>query len=112
MTNLAVRLAKSVSKLGVKTSYGDPVELNGITIIPVALVQFGFGAGSEAGREDSDDVAGGGGGGGFSIPVGAYIRDIHGLRFEPNVITLLAVGVPFLWVAGRAGARLIKALKR
>jgi len=112
MTNLAVRLAKSVSKLGVKASYGDPVELNGITVIPVALVQFGFGAGSNAGQEDSDDVAGGGGGGGFSIPVGAYIRDIHGLRFEPNLITLLAVGAPFVWVAGRAGARIIKALKR
>ena len=33
-------------------------------------------------------------------------------RFEPNVIALLAVSVPFVWVAGRALARIIRALKK
>lgn len=112
MTNLAERLADTVSKLGVKTAYGDPVEVNGVTLIPVALVQFGFGAGSDAAGGDSEEGASGGGGGGMSIPLGSYVRDINGMRFEPNIITLLAVGIPFLWVAGKAGARLIKALKR
>lgn len=110
MTNLVVRVAESVSKLGVKTAYGDPIEVNGVTIIPVALVEFGFGGGSDGGAGDEDATAGGGGG--MSIPFGAYVRDINGLRFEPNIITLMAVGIPFLWVAGRAGARLIRALKR
>lgn len=112
MTNLAERLADTVSKLGVKTAYGEPVEVNGVTLIPVALVQFGFGAGSDASGDESEEGASGGGGGGMSIPLGAYVRDINGLRFEPNIITLMAVGIPFLWVAGKAGARLIKALKR
>ncbi|MCX7522171.1 hypothetical protein OSC27_07745 [Microbacterium sp. STN6] len=112
MANLAARLAETVSKLGVKSSYGDPVEVNGVTVIPVALVQFGFGGGSDAGEGESDAVAGGGGGGGMSIPFGAYVRDINGFRFEPNLITLVAVSIPFVWLAGRAGARLIKALKR
>jgi hypothetical protein len=33
-------------------------------------------------------------------------------RFEPNVISLLAVGIPFVWVAGKAVARIIRALKK
>jgi len=117
MTNLVTRLAESVSRIGVTTAYGEPIEVDGVTVIPVALVQFGFGGGSDGGADaadaaDPDAVIGGGGGGGASIPLGAYVRDIHGFRFEPNVISLLAVSIPFVWVAGRAGARIIKALKR
>ena len=62
----------------VKTVYGDPVVAEGKTIIPVARVRFGFGAGF--GESDaslaaaSDDAAagkGGGGGGGVEVrPVG------------------------------------------
>ena len=54
----------------------------------------------------------GGGGGGVAIPVGAYIRKGDDLRFEPNIISLVAVGIPFVWVAGRALSRVIRALKR
>jgi hypothetical protein len=48
----------------------------------------------------------------MSIPFGAYVSDGTGLHFRPNIITLLAVGIPFVWVAGRAWARVIRALKR
>ncbi|MDQ1583388.1 MAG: hypothetical protein QOF36_1442 [Microbacteriaceae bacterium] len=112
MTNLTLALAQSVKSAGVKAVYGDPIELGGATLVPVALVQFGFGAGSDAGDAETDHPAGGGGGGGMSIPVGAYIRDQTGLRFRPNLITLLAVGIPFMWVAGHAWARVIRALKK
>jgi uncharacterized spore protein YtfJ len=84
--------------------------LDGVTLVPVALSQFGFGGGSDTG--DSDQAAGGGGGGAFNIPIGAYVRDRNGIRFEPNVISLLAVGIPFMWVAGKAFARIIRALKK
>jgi hypothetical protein len=82
-----------------------------MTLIPVALVQFGFGAGSDAGDAETENPAGGGGGGGVSIPIGAYVRDRSGLRFRPNLITLLAVGIPFIWVSGHAWSRIIKSLK-
>ncbi|MDQ1579909.1 MAG: hypothetical protein QOD05_684 [Microbacteriaceae bacterium] len=111
MTNLTLALAKSVKSTGVKSVYGDPIELDGMTLIPVALVQFGFGAGSDAGDAETENPAGGGGGGGVSIPIGAYVRDRSGLRFRPNLITLLAVGIPFMWVSGHAWSRIIKALK-
>jgi uncharacterized spore protein YtfJ len=111
MSNLVLKLADSVKNIGVSSAYGEPVELDGVTLVPVALVEFGFGGGSDGDSEDAAE-AGGGGGGGFSIPIGAYVRDRNGLRFEPNVISLLAVGIPFIWVAGKALSRVIRALKK
>jgi len=110
MPKLAVELAETVTTTGVRNVYGEPVELDGVTMIPVALVEYGFGAGEgPAGDEASGS---GGGGGGFSVPIGAYVRDRNGLRFEPNPIALLAVGIPFLWVAGRALRMVIRATKK
>jgi uncharacterized spore protein YtfJ len=49
------------------TIFGDPVEREGVTIIPVAKARFGFGGG--AGRRNDED--GGGGGGAMQVtPVG------------------------------------------
>ena len=52
------------------------------------------------------------GGGSYSVPVGVYVRDDAGVRFQPNVVAVLAVGIPFVWVTGKALARIIKAAKR
>jgi hypothetical protein len=71
MTSLAVQLAETVRSFGVASVYGDPVELDGVTIIPVALVKYGF-VGGEDGK--TDNTAGGGGGGGLTIPIGAYLK--------------------------------------
>jgi uncharacterized spore protein YtfJ len=111
MTNLVVKLAENIGNVGVKSAYGEPVSVDGVTILPVAVVQFGFGAGSD-GSDENSEVGSGGGGGGFSLPVGAYVTENGRARFEPNLIALLAVGIPFVWVAGHALSRVIKALKR
>lgn len=105
MPDLALELGKNAVNVGVSATYGEQQDVDGVRFVPVAVVGYGFGAG-----EDGD--ANGGGGGGFAMPVGAYIRQGDGLRFEPNMISLLAVGIPFVWVAGRAIARTIRALKR
>jgi uncharacterized spore protein YtfJ len=110
MTNISLKLAETISGSGIKSVYGEPVVVDGTTIVPVAAVQFGFGAGS-AGDGD-EDAPGGAGGGGVAVPFGAYVSDEFGVRFRPNIITLLAVGIPFLWVAGHAWARVIRALKK
>ncbi len=107
MPNLAVELGKLTADAGVKSVYGEQQDVDGVRIVPVAVTWHGFGAGSE-----SSDGASGGGGGGFSAPVGAYVRQGDGIRFEPNIISLVAVGIPFVWVAGKALARVIRALKR
>lgn len=109
MTNLAEKLAESTRSFGVTAAYGDPVDVNGSTIIPVAYVSYGFGAGEESEEGESGS---GGGGGGMSVPIGAYVKTGDTVRFDPNIVSLLAVGIPFVWVAGKALARIIRALKR
>lgn len=76
--------------------YGDPVERDGTTIIPVAKVQWGFGGGAlGAGPGER----GGGGGGGRAVPAG-YIEMKNGMsEFRP-----VANGDPQLYLAaGVAG---------
>jgi uncharacterized spore protein YtfJ len=110
MTNFSLKLAETISGSGIKSVYGEPVVVGDTTIVPVAAAQYGFGAGS-AGDGD-EDAPGGAGGGGVAIPFGAYVADETGVRFRPNIITLLAVGIPFVWVAGHAWSRVIRALKK
>ena len=105
MPNLALELGKQTAALGVTSVYGEQQDVDGVRLVPVAVSWHGFGAGEAP--EGS-----GGGGGGFAAPVGAYIRRGDDLRFEPNLISLLAVGIPFLWVAGHVLSRVIRALKR
>ena len=106
MPNIALELSQQSAAFGVKSAYGEQQDVDGIRIVPVALTWSGFGGGSdEAGN-------GGGGGGGYAIPLGAYIRRGGDLRFEPNIVAFLTVAIPFVWVAGRAFSRVIRALKK
>lgn len=108
MTNIAETLADAVKSFGVNAVYGQAQEIEGTTVVPVAIVGYGFGGGSDAG----EDGGSGGGGGGYTLPIGAYVGDSLGVRFQPNPVALLAVGIPFVWVAGRALSLVIKALKK
>ena len=96
--------------LGVKAVYGDPVTVDGVEIVPVAVVAFGFGGGS--GQSGEGDEGGGGGGGGYSIPVGAYIGGPNGPTFRPNIFALLVVLIPVTLVGGKALSSVIRALKK
>ena len=69
--------------LTVKRVFGEPIERDGVTIIPVAKVMGGAGggAGSSSGEE-----AGSGSGGGFGIravPAGVYVVRGDTVRWEP-----------------------------
>jgi uncharacterized spore protein YtfJ len=109
MANTVKDVADSVSKLGIKSAYGEPVDIGGETVVPVAITWFGFGAGQETGDDESGT---GGGGGGASIPVGVYVQGIDGPTFRPNLISLLAVSIPVIYVAGSALSKIVKALKK
>ncbi|MEV7691974.1 hypothetical protein AB0N73_01435 [Microbacterium sp. NPDC089189] len=106
MGNFVLDLGKQSASLGVNAVYGEQQDVDGVRIIPVALSWHGFGGGTD----DSGNT--GGGGGGYAVPLGAYVRRGDDLRFEPNPVSVLAVAVPFLWVAGRALSRVIRALKK
>lgn len=71
---IAERIGASTSAAAV---FGEPVERDGITVIPVARASWGFGGGS--GGEPPNEGAGGGGGS-HVAPLG-YI-EVHGDRAE------------------------------
>jgi hypothetical protein len=107
MANIVTKIAENVRPIGISTNYGDPVEVGDNTIIPVSLAWFGFGGGGDDGEN------GGGGGGGAAIPIGAYIRKPgKDMEFEPNLVALVAVSIPLVWVTGTALRKLVRALKK
>jgi hypothetical protein len=104
MADTLASLAETFRNMGVSKAYGDPLNVGGEEIIPVALVWFGFGGGSE-----SEGGPSGGGGGGAVLPLGVY-RTVKGRAvFEPNTIATLVCLVPLVSVAGRAVRRAIAA---
>jgi uncharacterized spore protein YtfJ len=50
--------------------YGQPVERDGVTLIPVARVRYGFGGGGRKNGSSAKDEGAGGGGGAQVFPVG------------------------------------------
>jgi uncharacterized spore protein YtfJ len=67
---------------GVKSVYGDPVTVGDRTVIPVAEVRYGFGAGGGS-RKEEEGEGGGGGGGVVMTPAGALEISPEGTRFIP-----------------------------
>jgi len=99
------RLAERIGQAaGVRMLYGEPIERDGATIVPVARVRYGFGGGS--GSSGKGDGGAGGGGGVQSAPAG-YIEMRGGkTRFRrigntPMYIGLFVAG----GIAGFLGAR-------
>ncbi|UCR89290.1 hypothetical protein [Mycetocola spongiae] len=108
MSKIALDLADKFKNTGVGTSYGAPVEVDGATMVPVAVGWFGFGAGDSGSAGEGN----GGGGGSLSLPIGAYEKTREGWKFSPNIIALLTVSVPVICVLGRALSRIIRAAKK
>lgn len=92
--------------------FGDAVERNGVTIIPVAKVRWGAGAGTGRGGEVVDGTPqggeGGGGGGGVSVKPIGYIELHDGqaefIRFrDPGaMVPVLIGGAIAAWIGSRA----------
>ena len=81
-----------VEHAGAKAVYGEPVSVNGKTVLPVATIRYGFGGGS-VGRDDGHY---GGGGGLVAKPLGVVEITQSQTRFIPIYSTwtlLVAVGV-------------------
>lgn len=106
MDSIPVQIANVMKSVGVQAVYGEAQEIEGTTVVPVAVVGYGFGGGGD------EQNGSGGGGGGYVWPVGAYVGDSLGVRFQPNPVALLVVGIPFVWVTGKALARVVRALKK
>jgi uncharacterized spore protein YtfJ len=109
---IAERLHSSAS---IHTIYGDPIEAQGKTLIPVAKVSYGFGGGT-AGRNNLDTpekppssniLEGGGGGGGVRmVPLGIVEVTLEQTRFLPfgggkRMFGAVAVGLILGLLIGR-----------
>ena len=76
------------SGASVRAVFGDPVEAHGRTVIPVARIGYGFGAGGRAGGNQAaspEDDGSGGGAGLRARPVGALEITAGGTRFIPFI---------------------------
>ncbi len=73
--------------LNTKTVVGEPITIEGNTLIPLISVGFGFGAGGGTGKvktaEAGEGTGGGTGGGGGVKPVALVIINKDGVRLEP-----------------------------
>jgi uncharacterized spore protein YtfJ len=124
------RMAERVGgKASVRAVFGEPIERNGITIVPVARVRWGFGGGAGRGpiamgpATGSEDAAGetridegmsgagtGGGGGVTADPVGYLEIGPEGASFKPIISPMPSPGL--LLAAGATAALILRGIAR
>ncbi len=95
------------------TVFGEPVERDGITVIPVAKARWGFGGGAGQRSETGDDgehEEGAGGGGGVQVtPVGFIEMRNNEAYFRP----IRSVSLPWIFMGGIVSLFLLRGvLKR
>jgi len=99
--------------LGVRRVFGEPVERDGVTVIPVAMVAGGGGGGAGLPGTPGDGSGDGFGGGfgGWSRGIGVFtVRDGE-VRFVPATDrTLLLVVALLVW--GRIMMRIVRRARR
>ena len=81
--------------ISVRRVFGDPVEQDGLTIVPVATVRGGGGGGGD------NDANGGGGFGLAARPVGVYVIRDGEVTWRPAVDTV-RIALGWQLVAGLA----------
>jgi uncharacterized spore protein YtfJ len=83
--------------LTVKRVFGEPIERDGITVIPAAAVRGGGGGGGGADTEGA-----GGGGSGFGLaarPVGAFVISDGVVTWQPAIdLTRLVLGTQVAFI--------------
>ena len=99
------RVVERLASADARTIYGNPIERDGATVIPVVQVRYGFGGG--AGRKQSLGEEGTGAGGGAIVtPVGFIeIRDgavkFRRIRTTSSALAALGIGLG-VWLVARA----------
>ena len=80
-------LAEIEKVLTTRTVVGEPMTIDGVTLIPLISVGFGFGAGGGSGKGEAkqkgEGSMGGTGGGAWVRPIALVVIDKDGVRIEP-----------------------------
>jgi uncharacterized spore protein YtfJ len=90
MANVDEMFAGARDAITVKRVYGDPIESEGVTIVPAAKVGGGGGGGGDSEHN---------GGGGFGLgarPVGAYVIKDGDVKWQPAVDVNRIVALAFM----------------
>lgn len=109
---LLERLAERIGgRAKAEAVFGAPVQHGEVTVIPVARVRWGLGAGSgEDRRTDGDSLGSGGGGGVAATPIGYIEIGSAGAVFKPIGHAYANPG--FILAAALAAGIVIRALGR
>jgi uncharacterized spore protein YtfJ len=94
-TQFAEVFKSIIEHAGARTVYGEPVSVDGKTVLPVARIRYGFG-GSSGGKGNNWQDGGGGGGGLIAKPLGVVEVTPSQTRFIPifsGRTLLIAVGL-------------------
>jgi uncharacterized spore protein YtfJ len=106
-------LGQVAENLSVRRAFGTAYEIDGLSVIPVALVAGGGGGGEgmgppgddTGGRDGTVPSGSGGGFGGLVLPVGTYVVKDGNVRFVPavdvTVIVLASLGLARLLLRSR-----------
>ena len=119
------RMAERVGgKASVRAVFGEPVERDGFTVIPVARVRWGFGGGAGVGPVamgpggmGGEAEAGGGTGSGSGGGGGVTADPVGYLEIGPDGASFIAIESPrpspgFLLAAGATAALVLRGLAR
>jgi len=90
--------AKIGDSLSVKRVFGEPIERDGVTVIPVARVSGGWGGGT--GQDDEGSQGTGGGAGMSAAPAGAFLIEGGRVRWRPAVDPVRMLVVVLLVLLG------------
>jgi uncharacterized spore protein YtfJ len=75
-------MEKAKDTVTVKRVFGEPIEKDGVVVVPVAWVAGGGGGGEGS---DGDSKGGGGGFGFHARPIGVYVISGGTVRFRPTI---------------------------
>lgn len=81
---LATLVERIGARLSASTVYGEPVERDGVTVVPVAATRFAIGGGGGSDSTKAQEGEGGGGAGGLT-PVGYIELKDGSSRYVPLV---------------------------
>ena len=100
MATVTERLQDSANA---RTVFGDPVERDGRTVIPVARVAYGFGGGfgdqpGDAEGDEGEEVGAGTGGAGAGMGGGAMAKPVGALEVTDHETRFVPVGGARRWV--------------
>jgi len=79
-------LSQARDTLSVTRVFGEPIERDGVVVIPVAVVRGGAGGGAGERQSDEQRPSGlGGGWGAVARPAGVYVISGNDVRWQPAV---------------------------